>query len=91
MAYKVTENNLTPFHKGCLYKPHPDEEANVHWQSYKSQAYLESTEELWDTLPELYILKSVKGRDVWDGRSVVLNWRSSCLQGTPGHIFGCHH
>ena len=41
--------------------------------------------------PELYILKFVKRHDVCDGRSVVLNWRRCCLQGTLGHIFGCHH
>lgn len=57
-----------------------------------SQAYCRSTKETWNTLPELHILKFVKGHDVCNGRSVVLNcgW-GFCPKGPPGHNRECHH
>ena len=58
----------------------------------RSQVYCRSSKETWNTLPELCILKFVKGHDVCNGRSVFLNcgW-GFCPKGPPCHSCECHH
>ena len=58
----------------------------------KSQVYCRSCKETWNALPELRILKFVKGHDVCNGRSVFLNcgW-GFCPKGPPCHSCECHH